>query len=553
MKKSIILTLLISFAGLQLSNACTNFLITKGASIDGTNMITYAADSHTLYGELYFWPAADYADGTKLKVYEWDTGKYLGEIDQVSHTHQVTGNINEFGLSIGETTYGGRSELVDSMGIMDYGSLIYIALQRAKTAREAIQVIGDLVAEYGYYSSGESFSIADPEEVWILEMIGKGPGKKGAVWVAQRIPDGAVSAHANQARITTIDFKDNANYIYSKDVYSFAKKMNYFEGKKEDFSFSDVYAPLDYGAIRFCEARVWSFFNMVNPELAQQYIPYIEGSSHQRMPLYIKPAKKLSYRDVQHMMRDHFEGTPFDMTQDVGAGAFSCPYRWRPLTWSVEGDTLRSYFNERAIATQQTGFSFIAQLRSDVPAPMKGVLWFGVDDASSTVYVPIYGGIKEVPPCFKVGNGNMLEFSWTSAFWIFNWVTNMSYSRYSYIHEDVVKIQKELEDGFEKSLPLADKKAIALYATDRTAFYKYISEYSQAASATTFNKWKSLGEFLMVKYIDGNIKKETNGVFHKNAYGLPASPDQPGYSKAFYKQVVKQTGEKLLMKGAVSH
>lgn len=386
-----------------------------------------------------------------------------------------------------------------------------------------------------------------------MELIGKGTGNTGAVWVAQRIPDGYVSAHANQARITKIDFKDKDNFIYAKDIVKFAKKMNYFNGENEDFSFSDVYAPLDYGAIRFCEARVWSFFNMVNPTEAQKYLPYVEGNSKTRMPLYIKPAKKLSYRDAQMMMRDHYEGTPLDMTQDIGAGAFSCPYRWRPLTWQVETDTTSTYFNERAIATQQTGFSFIAQLRDNVPDPIKGVLWFGVDDASSSVYVPIYGGIKQVPECFKVGNGNMLEFSWTSAFWVFNWVTNMAYTRYSYIHPDVEKVQTELENQFEKSLPQMDAIAIELYKKNKEDFYKHITDYSLSVSDKTLKSWKTLGEFLMVKYIDGNIKKETNGKFELNGYGLPASPSQPGYSNTYYKQVVKQTGEKLKMKGEAGH
>ncbi len=552
--KRLLTILILSYTMGQLhTHACTNFLITKGASSDGTTMISYAADSHVLYGELYFWPAADYPKGSKLKVYEWDTGKFLGEIDQVEHTYQVTGNLNEYGLSIGETTYGGRHELVDTTGIVDYGSLMYITLQRAKTAREAIQVMSDLVEKYGYYSSGESFSIADPNEAWIMEMIGKGPGNTGAVWVAQRIPDGFISAHANQARITTIDFKDSDNFMYSKDVVKFAKKMNYFDGEKEEFSFSDVYAPLDYGAIRFCEARVWSFFNMANPEVAQKYLPYIEGNSNERMPLYIKPAKKLSYRDVQHMMRDHFEGTPLDMTTDIGAGPFSCPYRWRPLTWQLKNDTVNTYFNERAIATQQTGFSFIAQLRDNVPDPIKGVLWFGVDDAASNVYVPIYGGIKEVPECFKVGNGNLLEFSWTSAFWIFNWVSNMAYTRYSNIQPDVEKVQTDLENQFEKSLPQMDAIAMDLYKKDKDEFYKQITNYSLAVSENTLKRWKDLGEFLMVKYIDGNIKKVKNGSFERNEYGLPASPDQPGYSNDYYKTVVKQTGDKLKMKGEAGH
>ena len=527
------------------ADACTNLLVTKGASSDNTNMISYAADSHTLYGELYSWPAKTYPKGTILKVYEWDTGKYLGEIKQVEQTYSVVGNINEYGLAIGETTYGGRKELVDTTGIMDYGSLIYITLQRAKTAREAIQTMAALVEEYGYYSSGESFSIADADEVWIMEMIGKGVGNKGAVWVAKRIPDGYVSAHANQARITTIDFNDPENCLYAEDVISFAREAGYFEGKDKDFSFSDVYAPLDYGAIRFCEARVWSFYNKVNEQVGNKYFDYIDGKSAKRMPLWIKPNEKVSYRDVQNYMRDHFEGTPLDMTKDAGAGPWGLPYRWRPLTWEVEG---QEYFNERAIATQQTGFSFVAQIRSNVPDPIKGILWFGVDDAATSVYVPIYGGIKTIPECFAVGNGDMLTFTWDAAFWVFNWVSNLAYTRYSYIWEDIKPVQKELEDYYELALKSADKTATEIYESNPEGFYSYISNFSVNQSNMMMDRWTKLGQYLMVKYIDGNIKKEQNGQFLRNPYGLPAGPDQPGYSNEFYKQVVKSAGENLKMR-----
>ncbi len=530
--------------------ACTNLLVTKGASVDGSNMISYAADSHTLYGELYHWPAATYPEGSKLKVYEWDTGKYLGEIDQVEKTYSVIGNINENQVAIGETTFGGRHECVDSTGIIDYGSLIYITLQRATSAQDAIEIMTDLVEEYGYYSSGESFSIADPNEVWILEMIGKGPENTGAVWVAKRIPDGMVSAHANQARITTIDFNDKKNCLYARDVISFAREKGWFDGKNSEFSFSDVYAPLDYGAIRFCEARVWSFFNKVNPNEASQYFDYIQDGNNHRMPLWFKPSDKLSYRDVQNAMRDHFEGTPLDMTADAGAGPFENPYRWRPLTWDVDSTT---YFNERAIATQQTGFSFVAQLRAYYPNPIGGLLWFGVDDAATSVYVPIYCGITEIPECFAVGNGDMLNFSWTSAFWIFNWVSNMAYTRYNYISKDVQKVMNQLEDYYQAKTPLIDEKAKEMYASNPSEAIDFITKYSVAESQGMLYDWKKLGEFLMVKYIDGNIKKEENGVFLKNGYGMPAFPEQPGYSEQYYRSVVKDTDDKLKMKGDAGH
>lgn len=546
MKKVLLIATLAFMWFMQTTFACTNLLVTKGASTNNSSMISYAADSHTLFGELYHWPSATYPDGAKLKVYEWDTGKYLGQIDQVEQTYSVVGNINEYAVSIGETTYGGRHELKDTNAIMDYGSLMYIALQRSKTAREAIEVITSLVEEYGYYSSGESFSIADPNEVWIMEMISKGPKEKGAVWVALRIPDGYVSAHANQARITTFDFNDDENCLYAPDVVDFARDMGYYEGKDKNFDFSAAYAPLDYGAVRFCDARVWSFFNKVNEKVGEEALPYILGETRDRMPLWIKPNRKISHRDVQNYMRDHFEGTPLDMTTDAGAGAFKIPYRWRPLTWEVDGE---EYFNERAIATQQTGFSFVAEMRDDdLPDPVKGILWFGVDDAATSVYVPIYGGIKEVPDCFKVGNGDMLTFSWDAAFWVFNWVSNLAYTRYSYMSEDILPVQKELEDYYQEAVMSADNTAKALYNKDKEKFYAYITNFSANQSAMMMDKWTKLGQFLMVKYIDGNIKKEKDGDFLRNPYGLPAGPNQPGYSKDFYKGVVKSAGDNLKMR-----
>lgn len=545
MKQRLVTVAILLFTFFEIADACTNFLITKGASGENSNMISYAADSHTLYGELYHWPAKTYPKGSMLKVYEWDTGKYLGEIEQVSQTYSVVGNMNEFGLSIGETTYGGLKELVDTTGIMDYGSLIYITLQRAKTAKDAIKTMAALVKKYGYYSSGESFSIADPTEVWFMEIIGKGPGNTGAVWVAKRIPDGYVSAHANQARITNIDFKDKDNCMYAPDVVSFAREKGLYQGDDANFSFSDTYAPLDYGAVRFCEARVWSFFNKVNPTLGEKYLPYILGQNRDRMPLWIKPSKKISYRDAQNYMRDHFEGTPLDMTKDAGAGPFSCPYRWRPLTWKVDSV---EYFNERAIATQQTGFSFVAQIRDGVPTPMKGILWFGVDDAATSVYVPIYAGVKRIPECFKVGNGDLYNFTWNSAFWMFNWVSNMAYSRYSYMIDDIIPAQKELEDHFQKAVKAADVIAVDIYANNKQEFYSYISNFSANQSNMMMTNWKRLGEFLMVKYIDGNIKKVKDGAFVRNPYGLPDNPNQPGYSNEFYKQVVKSAGDNLKMR-----
>lgn len=513
--------------------SCTNFLVGKKATTDGSTFISYSADSYYLFGALYHYPAANYPDGAMLDVVEWDTGKPLGKIKQAKQTYNVIGNINEHQVAIGETTFGGHEELVDTTGIMDYGSLMYIALQRSKSAREAIKVMTDLVAEYGYYSSGESFSIADPNEVWILEMIGKGVGRKGAVWVALRMPDDCVSAHANQARITTIPFKDKNNCMYSPDVISFAREKGYFNGKDSDFSFSDVYNPLDYLGLRICEARVWSFFKNVNSEM-KDYITYVKGETKTRMPLWIKPDKKVDVNDLKRFMRDQYEGTEFDMTKGVGAGTFGSKLRFSPLTFTVDSVL---YGHERPIATQQTGFSFVAQLRSWLPNSVGGILWFGVDDAASNVYVPIFCSTNKVPWCFDETNGSLLDYSSTSAFWTFNLVSNLAYGKYIPMMEDIRKKQRELESQFEKELPLIESKAIAMTETDAR---KYLTNYSVQTSEMVNAEWKKLSEFLLVKFMDGNIKKEENGKFLKNKYGLPPTIIRAGYPEEIKKEMVKE-------------
>lgn len=527
--------------GFNTSEACTNVLVTKGASVDGSTIISYSADSHDLYGELYYWPGREWPEGEMLNVYEWDTGKYLGQIPQARKTYTVIGNMNEHQLTIAETTFGGRSELVDTTGIIDYGSLIYITLQRARTAREAISIMADLTEQYGYYSSGESFSIADPNEVWILEMIGKGSENKGTVWVAVRIPDGYVSAHANQARITTFNRKDKENVMYSKDVIKFASEKGYFDGKDDEFSFADAYAPLDFEAVRFCEARVWSAFRNVNSEM-DKYVDFALGKSDERLPLFIKPEKKVSVRDVQNIMRDTYEGTPLSMSQDPGAGPYSAPYRWRPLTWEVDGET---YFNERAIATQQTGFTFVAQMRSWLPNPVGGILWFGVDDANMTVFVPMYMGMTSIPENYAQGEADLLIFSWNSAFWVFNWVANQAYNRYSHMITDIRKVQTELEDKFELYGPIIDEAAAKLYKANPEYAKAFLTDYSHEQSRQTVEKWKKLGEFLMVKYLDGNLHPEKNGVFLRNEHGNPAHAEFPGYSQDYYKRIVEETKDRL--------
>jgi dipeptidase len=547
MRKKVIVTCLLVTGSIFLGQeheACTNYLVTRGASVNGATMISYAADSHTLYGELYYLPARDYPAGTWLDIYEWDSGKYLGKIPQVKHTYSVVGNMNEFQVAIGETTYGGRPELVDTTGLMDYGSLMYIALQRSKTAREAIIIIGDLMAEHGYCSSGESLSIADKDEVWIMEMIGKGPGNKGAVWVALRIPDGYVCAHANQARITTFPQDDPENCLYSNDVIEFARKKGWFKGKDKDFSFSDTYAPVDFHGARFCEARVWSFFSKVNSSM-DQYLNYAMGHDlKNRMPLWIKPERKISAQDLMACMRDHFEGTPMDMTRDVGAGPYGLPYRWRPLTWEING---QEYCNERAAATQQTGFSFVTESRNWLPDWIGGIFWFGVDDASTSVYTPMYCGMTSVPECYAVGNGDMMTYSPTSAFWKFNQVANFCYLRYDVMSKDVIKVQQELENKFNQNKPAVDKAAVELYQTDKDAARRFITDYSKSMGDLTFSSWQKLSEYLLVKYIDGNIKKEENGAFMKNGTSnhIPAMPVQSGYPEWWYEIIVEKTGEKL--------
>jgi dipeptidase len=539
MRKVSLIILLVLFTT-TLTFPCTNLLVGKKASTDGSTIISYAADSYGLYGELYHWPAKEYKPGEMLKVYEWDSGKYLGEIPQVLKTYNVIGNMNEHQLAIGETTFGGRSELTDSTGIIDYGSLIYITLQRAKNAREAIKIMTSLVSEYGYYSSGESFSIADPNEIWVMEMIGKGPGNKGAVWVAVRIPDDCVTAHANQARIQQFPLNDPENCIYSPDVITFAREKGYFTGKDSEFSFAKAYAPLDFGALRFCEARVWSFFNNVNKDMGK-YVTYAQGLTTDPMPLYIKPDRKLSVQDIQNLMRDHYEGTELDWRFDVGAGPFNSPYRWSPLTYQVDSV---EYCNERPIATQQTAFSFVAQMRSWLPNEIGGILWFGIDDAAQTVYYPFYCGHNEVPHEMKIGNGDLLTFSWTSAFWIHNWVSNLVYTRYSDMSEDMKKVQSALENSFHASQPQIEEKALSVLEQSNQDAVKYLTSYTNNLVTEGVAEWKKLGEFLMVKYIDGVIKQEENGKFKRNPYGQPVNPLRPGYSNEYYQKIIDQTGDK---------
>lgn len=519
--------------------ACTSLIATPGATANGSSMITYAADSHVLYGELYNQPSADHSEGAVRQVIEWDTHRHLGEIPEVAHTYATIGNMNEHGLTIAESTWGGRPEL-EGTGTIDYGSLIYITLQRAKTAREAITVMTDLVDKYGYASSGESFSIADPNEVWVMELIGKGKTDKGAVWVARRVPDGYISGHANHSRIHKFPLND-PNTLYSKDVIEFARKQGYFSGKDSDFSFSRAYAEYDMGALRGCDGRVWAFFNKYAPQgTMEAYLPWILRGEGDELPLWVKPAKPLTATDLKWMMRDHFEDTPLDMTKDVGAGAFAVPYRWRPLTYKVDGV---EYTHERAIATQQTGFSFVAEMNKNRHDAMKGILWFGTDDANTCVYLPVFNSTPAAPYQLQHGNGDMLTLSWDSNFWVNNYVANQAYNRYSQMIPDIRKVQKGLEDGIDEAVAKAEKEILSKTYADAQSSLAAITNH-WTAKAT--GDYKALGDFLLVKFMDGNIKKQNeDGTFMRTAEGECASPVFGGYDDRYYRSISNEQGDRL--------
>lgn len=529
--------LLAAMASTAISWACTSLIAAKGATADGSTMITYAADSHTLYGELYSQPAADHPAGTMRRVVEWDTGKFLGEIPEVPHTYATIGNMNEHGLTISESTWGGRPELEGTEGIIDYGSLIYITLQRARTAREALDVMTGLIRDYGYASTGESFSIADPTEVWIMELIGKGPGQKGAVWVARRVPDGHISGHANHSRIHTFPL-DDPETIYSPDVIDFARSKGFFKGKDKDFNFSRAYAVYDMGALRGCDARVWSYFNKMTEGGLPQYLPWAMRGEGEAMPLWVKPSRPVTVDDMKWMMRDHFEDTPMDMTKDIGAGPFAVPYRWRPMSYTVNGE---NYVHERAIATQQTGFSFVSQMRSDRPDGMKGLLWFGVDDANTCAYIPIFCAVTTPPYELAPGNGDMLTLSWDAMFWVTNYVANQAYNRYSQMIPDIRKVQSSLEDAMALAVNAADK---AVPSMGREEAARYLQDMADHWAAKVTRDYKALGDRLLVKYLDGNIKKENpDGSFARTPEGMAVSPVFGGYNQEYFDNIVRHTGD----------
>ena len=551
--------------------ACTNLIVTKGASKDGSVMITYNADSHTRYGAIAFYPAADHKPGDLCEIYHYESGKFLGTIPEVAHTYSVIQFMNEHQVAIGETTFGGLDSLGSQPGaLLDYGSLMKIGLQRSKTARDMIRIMTELVGQYGYASGGESLSISDANEAWIMEIIGKGKYEKGAVWVARRIPDGYVCGHANQARITTFPFQKSNNWndqkqtvFHSPDVISFAKKQGFYEGKDADFSFSDVYHPLTFGGARFCDSRVWSFFRKVNRNIKDnlEYTEYAMGKFYRqstyadgsrnpngyvtnRLPLWVKVDSTVSLQQVMAAMRDHFEDTPLEMRYDFGAGPFHLPYRWRPMEFDVDGI---KYLNERAIATQQTGYTFVAQSRSRLPDPIGGIYWFGVDDADGCVFVPLYCGIKEIPKNYAVGNGSMIQWSETSAFWTFSQVNNWGYTKYDFIHPEVEKYQQELESRLIRETEIVDLKAQALFQENPLSGINYVTDYSVYTGKLIVSKWKDFYHYLFMKYVDGNMK-QTNGrelLDNGNGKGVPKKPSHPGYGKDWERKMIEGTGERF--------
>ncbi len=548
MKKSLFITALIAVLAFafQSADACTSFLVGKKASTDGSAFITYNADSYGMFGRLKYYPAAKHPKGTMRRIVDGDTNHYLCDIPEAVETYAVMGQINEYQLAITETTFGGREELDGAGEGIDYVSLMTLGLQRAKTAREAIKVMTELVNKYGYASSGESFSIADPNEVWMMEMIGKGKGREGAVWVAVRIPDDCIAAHANHSRIHKFDLKDKDNVMYAKDVITFARQKGYFTGKDADFSFSAAYAPADFGAIRYCDTRVWSFYNKW-VEGMDQYLDYATGKAigkHEPMPLYFKPKCKLSLADVMESNRDHYEGTPFDVTKDAGAGAYCMPYRPSPLTWKHEGKT---YFNERPISTQQTAFTVVAQVRDYLPNAIGGVLWYANDDPNMAAYTPVYCGNNAVPECYNVAEADDVTFSIKSAFWVCNWVANMTYPRYSQMFPSLKAVRDRLETTYFDRAKQIEGAAGKLFEHNPTDAVKYLTAYSQQCSEEMMSAWLKLAEYQIVKFNDMVVKPEKDGKFELTPDGIAVPPVRPGFDESQKATIVRETGDKYLL------
>ena len=529
------------------AEACSNFIVGKKASVDGSVMCSYSADDYGMFQYLCHYPAAKHAKGEMRKIYDWDTNKYHGEIPEAAETYNVIGNINEWQVTIGETTYGGREEMVDSTGIMDYGSLIYVALQRSKSAREAIKVMTTLANTYGYNSEGETFTICDPKEAWIMEMMGKGVGSKGAVWVALRIPDDAICAHANQSRIGKFNMKDKKNVMYAKDVVSFARSKGWFKGKDADFSWKMAYAKPDFSGRRFCDARAWAMLNHFYD--MSPYLDWALGKNPdaQDMPLWVVPNKKVSVQDVENVMRDHYEGTPLSVADgsDIGGGIWEMPYRPTPLMYKVDG---KQYFNERPVSTQQSGFVFVSQMRSWLPREIGGVFWFANDDANMAAFTPVYCSMTERPECYNTPGVDALHFSKKNAYWVCNMTSNMVYPRYSLMFPTLKEVRDSLDNSYFAAQAGVEKKAQELYAQNPQAAVKYLNDYSVEKAQQMLARWNQLFEFMVVKYNDMIIKPtDKNGTFKKTPYGLGATPVRPGYPEKFAKQLVKQSGDKFLV------
>lgn len=529
------------------AEACSNFIVGKKASVDGSVMCSYSADDYGMFQYLCHYPAAKHAKGEMRKIFDWDSNKYYGEIPEAAETYNVIGNINEWQVTIGETTYGGREEMVDSTGIMDYGSLIYVALQRSKTAREAIKVMTTLANTYGYNSGGETFTICDPNEAWIMEMMGKGAGSKGAVWVALRIPDDAICAHANQSRIGKFNMKDKKNVMYAKDVVSFARSKGWFKGKDADFSWKMAYAKPDFSGRRFCDARAWAMLNHFYD--MSPYLDWALGKNPdaQDMPLWVVPSKKVSVQDVENVMRDHYEGTPLSVADgsDIGGGIWEMPYRPTPLMYKVDG---KQYFNERPVSTQQSGFVFVSQMRSWLPREIGGVFWFANDDANMAAFTPVYCSMTERPECYNTPGADALHFSKKNAYWVCNMTSNMVYPRYSLMFPTLKEVRDSLDNSYFAAQAGVEKKAQELYAQNPQAAVKYLNDYSVEKAQQMLARWNQLFEFMVVKYNDMIIKPtDKNGNFEKTPYGLGARPARPGYPEKFAKQLVKQSGDKFLV------
>lgn len=528
--------------------ACTNFIVGKKASKDGSVIVTYNADDYGMFIGLCHYPAGTHPKGAMRDIVNWDTHKYIGQIPEAPVTYNVIGNINEYQVSIGETTYGGREEMVDPTGGIDYGSLIYLGLQRSKTAREAIKVMTSLAEKYGYCSEGETFTIADPNEAWIMEMMGKGPGSKGVVWVAQRIPDDAICAHANQSRIGKFNMKDKKNVLYSKDVIKFARSKGWFTGKDADFSWKNAYAKPDFSGRRWCDARVWAFFNRWKKGF-DRYLPWALGKDEnaEDMPLWIVPDQKLSVQDVENSMRDHYEGTPMALdSTDMGGGIWQMPYRPTPLEFTVNG---KKYFNERPTSTQQTGFSYVAQLRSWLPREIGGILWFGNDDGNMVAYVPIYCGSTKQPECFNTPGADATHFSMKNAYWVCNWVSNMVYPRYSMMFGSLKAVRDSLEQSYFAAQPAVEAKAQELYKADPAQAVAYLNDYSVTKAQQMLDRWKQLATYLIVKYNDMIVKPDSNGVFSTTPEGIGVTVERPGYPESYRQRLVKETGDKYLEPG----